>query len=323
MAFSKNAFQPYGKSRTCQWFLKPTAARGATALTDALYFRHQQRRRHRGFHLRLLPAFAPRPHQPLRHHARSLERARSHVRLDSFLFLRARRLRHRRTLSVAVESPRVIRAQQRPVALHPSLAQRRQPVRALILEHAPRSHHHFSKPPNLSRAASSGAVSSRPARPPPPPGTTASSTSTRRGRRSPRRRDRGSARWDRAARRTTRRRPTPRARAPARAATRRRGVIPVTSQWISVGGGARTTTEARARAPGRVGDDARSRVDGGAERRRGGHRARHRARGEVRGEARGCGARDICATDIRDDCFARSTALLLTALGHGFRRPGW
>ena len=116
---------------------EPTAAR-ATTLTDALYFRHEQRRRHRGFHLRILPAFAPRPHQPLRHHARSLERARSHVRLDSFFFLRARRLRHRRTLSVAVESPRVIRAQQRPVALHPSLAQRRQPVRTLILEHAPR-----------------------------------------------------------------------------------------------------------------------------------------------------------------------------------------
>eukprot|EP00982_Pelagococcus_subviridis_P005781 29833-Pelagococcus_subviridis.AAC.1 len=112
-------------------------ARGLAVLPDALDLRHEQRRRHPRLDLGLFPALAPRPDESLRLHRRARKRARPRVRLDPLLFLARARLRHVRALPVRVEPPRVVRAQKRAVVLDAAFGQRREAVRALVLERAP------------------------------------------------------------------------------------------------------------------------------------------------------------------------------------------
>mmetsp|Transcript_14333 Transcript_14333/g.61462 ORF Transcript_14333/g.61462 Transcript_14333/m.61462 type:complete len:742 (-) Transcript_14333:2264-4489(-) len=112
-------------------------ARSRAALAHALDFGNQQRGSHRRLQLGVFPALAPRPHQALRLHGGSCERARPRVRLDPLLLLRRAGLGHVHALSFVVETPRVVRAKQRAVILDASLGERREAVRALVLEHAP------------------------------------------------------------------------------------------------------------------------------------------------------------------------------------------
>mmetsp|Transcript_5085 Transcript_5085/g.20425 ORF Transcript_5085/g.20425 Transcript_5085/m.20425 type:complete len:670 (-) Transcript_5085:2844-4853(-) len=112
-------------------------ARSRAALAHALDFGNQQRGSHRRLQLGVFPALAPRPHQALRLHGGARERARPRVRLDALLLLRRAGLGHVHALSRVVETPRVVRAKQRAVVLDASLGERREAVRALVLEHAP------------------------------------------------------------------------------------------------------------------------------------------------------------------------------------------
>ena len=86
-------------------------------LAHALNLRDDKGRGHARFELGLFTALPPRPHQPLRLHARPGERARSRVGPDAIFLLLGRRLGHVGALAVAVEPPGVVRAEQGAVVL--------------------------------------------------------------------------------------------------------------------------------------------------------------------------------------------------------------
>mmetsp|Transcript_9538 Transcript_9538/g.20185 ORF Transcript_9538/g.20185 Transcript_9538/m.20185 type:complete len:261 (+) Transcript_9538:928-1710(+) len=83
---------------------------------------------------------APNPKQAAHHLGRERPAFRFRIRLDLGQFVRLlQSLRHRHHLTLAVESPGVITAKQRPVVFDPPLGQRNLPMRTFVLEGPPNS----------------------------------------------------------------------------------------------------------------------------------------------------------------------------------------